>query len=240
MAYIKKKELDQLVGNNLNALFEEKGFKWKRSENKFTKYVEGGASIITYRILDSYDFTKDEVSWKIEFYFFIRFNIVHEWFETFEHRKKKDYKDSWTMGRNMEEINGVEFEIAVDESAISNRLSEINRKVFLDYNIFFKKYRTLSDVNNYLMPTPINSIEDVEKIHAFNMRTAMEYLTIAWILQRSDFELMLIAFKSKINDLAKVGDPMVNIYFPKFDEIIKTLKGTDFTNGIMKLDIIDD
>ena len=235
MNYIKKKDIKDLLSNKLCSFFEKKGFKLIRSDNRLVKEVIGGAFYIDYNVLDSYNTEKDEVAWRIEVVYFVRFNAVHNWVEPFEHRKKKDYKYSWTVGKNLNEINNTIFEIDVDEYNIENKLENILQNVISAFIIFFNENKSLTDIAKSLMPNEINSIEDIKKIKNFNVNTAIKYIAIAWILKRSDFDSIVSVSKIKLKQLFEVGDPMAIFYMPKLDEMISTLKRTDFSNAPLTL-----
>ncbi|MEE9363952.1 MAG: hypothetical protein V3U92_15230 [Cellulophaga sp.] len=234
--YIKKSELKDLLSQKIRDQFVNLGFSHNKSKGKLIKFLKGGLVMIEYRILNSFNFKKDEISWKVEVVFFIGFEVVHKWFEVFEHRNKSDYKYYWTHGDNLDDITGNKFQIDVDEVNVKGFLIDFIKIVDDNFYKFYKANKDLDDLNKNIIPSSIKTIEDVRSIKSFNIRTAIEFLTIAWILKREDFSVMLKLFKQRIEELVAVGDPMAKRYYPKFDEIIVVLKSLDFSDAILCLE----
>jgi len=235
--YIKKSELKKILTERLIGLFDERQFKLLRSKSRFLKYVDGGLIMIDYRVVDAYNFDRNEVAWKIELTYFIGFESVHKWFEIYEDRDKKDYKYYWTYGRSLDTLSNGVFQVDVDDSNINEFLNDFIEKVNNGFSLFYSRYNHLDELNKAIIPYPIKSIDDIKKFNAFNARVAIESLAIAWILQRDDFDTMLDVFSLKLKDFAKIGDPTSELLYPKLDNIIKDLKQTDFSKYPNHLEI---
>jgi len=233
MNYIKKSELKNLLKSELESEFKD--FKLISSKNKLYQEINGGLLMIDYNVNDAYNFEKDEIAWRIEVSFFIGFEVVHKWFEPFEHRSKKDYKYYWTYGLNLDNILGHKIQMDVDEPSVSSFLKNVIEKIDSGLNSFYLQNRELQNLYKNKVPFDLNSIDDVKNMKAFNVRTAIEILTIAWILKDTNFNEMLHLFKLRIEELVSVGDPMAKHYYPKFDEIIEVLKRTNFSDSILSL-----
>ncbi|WP_179008683.1 hypothetical protein [Winogradskyella forsetii] len=233
MNYIKKSELKNLLKDKLEYKYSD--FNLISSKNRLYKEIKGGLLMIDYRINDAYNFEKDEIAWRIEVSFFIGFEAVHKWFEPFEHRSKKDYKYYWTYGSNLDNILGHKTQMDVDEPNVNDFLRDVIEKVDDSFNGFYAENKDLNNLYKNKVPFTLNSIDDVKSMKTFNVRTAIEILTIAWLLRDTNFNKILHLFKYRIEELINVGDPMSKHYYPKFNEIIEALKKTNFSDSILSL-----
>ncbi|GEM_PF-6751377 len=235
MSYIKKSELKGMLKNKLEAKYCNIGFKLISNKNRLYKNLNGGLLMLDYKIDDAYNFEKNEIAWGVEVYFFIGFEVVHKWFEPFENRNRNDYKYYWTYGNSLDNITGNKFQVDVDEPNIERFLENLIDKVDVSFKRFFEANKDLSNLYHNKVPVSIKNIDDVKNMRSFNMRTAIEILTIARILNEKNFEELIELFKYRIKELVEVGDPMAKHLYPKFNEIIETLKIKDFSNSILSL-----
>lgn len=232
MNYIKKSELKGLVSENLEKNFGELGFKLKKSKNLLIKILNGGQIIIDYRVLDAYNFKRNEVAWKVEIFFFIRYNIVHEWFENIEDKKKNEFNQNWTFGTCLNETldNDLIIDVDVDENDIVSFLNLIIYKTKVGLNKFYNSNKTLTQLYMNKIPPELNTVNDLTKFDSFNFRTAIECLTMNRILNLSNFYILVSIFKKKLEYFFNNGDPITVIYFHRIDEIIEKLEKIDFSN----------
>lgn len=228
--YIKKTELNNLLYDELKTEFERIGFKAIKSKGLLYKKIAGGLLLISYRVVDGYNFKRDQVAWKIELTVSIGFDVVHKWFEKFEHRSKSDYKYYSTYSTSIDKIFEKKVEIDVDTPRIDSVVSNIVSKIKIGTEIFFKNHCCLEYVYK---SKNIDALDDLKNL---NVRMALENLSIIWILKKDIFEKALSAYKDKLEQLYEVGDPMAKIYLPKLDEIISYLKSIDFNDTILCLD----
>lgn len=227
--YIKKSELKKATLECFDDDFTKQGFKLIKSKGRFIKQLEGVNVMIDCRILDSYNFKKDNVAWEIEIVFFLGYEVVHNWFEQFEHRQKKDYKFYWTVGSTLSDRLNKKFDIDVDENNLDYKLFELKSVVLRELNHFLSDNSSLKKIADNRIPYPLDSLDKIDNLKNFNVRTAIEFLSIAWILKRDDFNHILEVSIKKIQQLYDIGDPMAKIYFPIFDKIVESLKSSDFS-----------
>jgi hypothetical protein len=236
MSFIKKTELKNLIIESLKQRYENIDFKWIKSESRFVKQTNGGLLMFECKVIDAYNFEKDEVAWKVEVNFYIGFEAVHKWFEAFEHRKKDDYKYFWTYADNLENTSGCKFQIDVDSLNVNNFIIDLIEKLDVGLKKFYNSNRYLSQLKIAKELLLFKKIEDVRAVKFFNSRSAFELLSISWVLRQNNFDKVLDLFKLRILELVNVGDPMAKFYYPQFEEIIKALKNNDFSNSILELD----
>lgn len=232
MSYIKKNDLKDIVGVKLEGLLAPKGFSLIKNKSKLYKELKGGALILDYRILDSYDTNINEVEWKIELCFFIRLDVIHDWFKPFEIRKKSDLKYNWTFGKCMDKFSNLVTSIPVNPSNLDGQLSTLLHEVEKKIEWFWENYNSVDKLFKALLP---DSILDQYNERAFNFRTAIENLTIVWLTNIEEFDFYKNVYYEKLKSLMEVGDPLTLEYLPKFNQIINSLKGYDFSGANLEL-----
>lgn len=227
MSFIKKNELKNLIFAGLKS---ELGFNALKSRYFLYKNIEDGLLMVKIRVLDGYNFEADQVAWKVEISFSIGFRAVHEWFEKFEHRNKSDFKYYSTYSMDLSEVIGGEILIDVDDNYIDKKIDAIVEKTKVEFINFLKS-------NNCLEHVYMNKKLSEIRIDKYcNVRSIIENLSIIHILKEGNFENALNLYIEKLKSLNEIGDPMAKMYFSKFDEIIRCLKATDFSEYRLCLD----
>jgi len=219
----KKADVKRVIGDELGKILEPADFKHFKGKSKFLRVVEGGCHIIEYRILQGYNSDSNEVVWEVEMLGFIRFDVVHDWFLPFEKRQKSDLKFNWTWGEYSKNLGCSNIEITPLAESITHAAAKHAQACVNAFISFFEKYQTIEVLGNKLL-----SLNDQER--AFNFRTAVENLTIIWLLKPDFFEDKKREYKQRLTKLFEVGDPMTEDLFPKFDELIGALIEFNYEN----------
>lgn len=205
-------------------------FKIVKRLNKFIELTLGGARIIEYRLYDDYNSERDGISIRLEIILYVRFDVIHDWFCKYEHRTKSDLKYNWTYGETLKK----KFTIDIDkDNQVNDFVNQATEYLITESHAFFSNLKTLEQLRVKLIPV---HIKEAVNLPSFNIRTAFEILTLLAIRKDDSFTEAVDIIKEKLIKLDSVGDPMVKLYLPKFDEIVETLRVTDFSESNISLE----
>jgi len=230
MGYITKKEVKNNLEIELNNLLSFIGYKFKKGKNTFIKYTNNGFGMLVFAVTDDFNLSKNEVCWKIDANFFVRFDIIHQWFEPFDIRDKKDLKNVWSKGESINTNFKSNLSIDVDDVDAKNKIKKIALIIVKEFTNFINENNTLEKLEKAILPKQISELEDISDYKYFNVNYAIVILSLAKILKRSDFENIINISRDKINQLVKVGDPMAKVYINKFEDIIYKLQSNEFND----------
>lgn len=220
MSYLKKTDVNNYFGDRLNSILVHKGYKFTKGKKLFHKDLSNGAVFLYYKILDSYNFEKDEVCWEIETQIYVRFDNLNKWFHKFEHRTKGDLKYDWTFGEELSE----KLILDVDEIDYERLISSYCDTIVLKINEFLNKYKNLKVVEEDLVSS---NIEKLIRGESLEFRVLIRDLSLLWVVDKNKFEQHYPNYYERIKLMNDNKEPMVSLYFPKWEEIITELKNID-------------
>lgn len=150
-----------------------------------------------------------------------RFNILHKWFEKYSVKSISDQRDSYSVGFNGNMLNTKnEFLFNVDE--VNNPLFDIFRDEVIKISAdVFSKFSSIECLyNEIVQPCMLgeHSFPDVGAEWAF------EYLLITKIVDNENYERNKGKILSRIEELNSRGEPNIQIYYDKVDEIVAYLE----------------
>ena len=226
---IKYSEAYNFIISWLTRQSEFSGFRWDKKEKTFIKKTDFGLNIVDLYGTESFDLENDVLAFSIEPYYNVRFNIVHDWFIDYSHKRKSDLKYSYTVALPHMHWNTFKSPILFRlekrddfDFDIRNKLPQVPEmcdKIFSHYN----KLESLTS----LLIDPIEQ-EGVNALPHVGIDWVFERLALILITRPAQFDDLEKIVYSRLEEMYNDGEPNALLYFHKYPEILNALKSIQF------------
>lgn len=224
-----KTQLKKLIGERIVKEEAFIGFNWINSESSIIRKTNYGFDKIEFQISQGYDLDNDLSCLEVLVYYSKRFDILHDWFDKFNFKSKNDIKYSTSILDEGEDM-GLEsvYYFADDGSTVEKDYKNMLNSVHRGSDIFFNKFKDLKDVYNQL------ALPMLEDNYVFNLVGAdwfFRALMLVHLCNPSASPEFKIKMKAHAKFVFDRGEPNMERYYPRIDEIIEEIEKTKIENS---------
>ena len=203
-----------------------KDFKIKKSNNSILCNTDYGYKRVYFLYNNSYDLKRGALALEIRPHYFIRFNVLHKWFEKYSKRTLKDQRDDYSIGFNGGMIGETdEFFFLENRKCYESDLQKLRMEIVKNANRVFSKFATLNDYYDYC-------IEDVlmgkHSLPDMGFEWVVEYLIATKIVHPSKYHLVKELVLQRVDYMLSRNEPNIKMYYKDLPNILVDLEQTTY------------
>lgn len=220
----KQKVIDALL---TQPIFE--GFKYIKADEAIVKKTKFGyQKVPMYFHWESYSKEKQALAFTImHIGYYIRFDVLHKWFEKYSFKTLKDQRGSYSIGVAAFMLGFKEpsfpdsYDFVYSGEDFEENLAKMVKDIVEIATYFFNKYKSLEDLYEALI-VPV--LEGKKELPNGGADWIFEYLTLTKMIDNKNYNILKnMIYKERINP----HEPNIARYYDKLDEIFEYLEALE-------------
>lgn len=195
-------------------------YKFRKSDACLINKNKSGHKMIEFQFWDGFDLSRNEKSFVVKPIYLKRFNLLHKWFEKFSVKSTADQRCNFSIGFQGDQIGKInEFHFLNSNKGYEDDIRFLKEQLLQSAQFVFTKFSDLSQVYDYYY-----SLYEVDnKLPNTGADWVFEYLTLTKLVRNDRFEEVRSLLSSHVKFMNDNGEPNIQDYYPRFDEIISYL-----------------
>jgi len=199
-------------------------FKYKKKDKNFVQKTDAGFNAIEFQVHDGYDLKRDFRAMQVKPLYFMRFDVLHKWFEKYSFKTLSDQRNNYVLIFSGSEYQKKkEYHFLLDERNYANDVQEFVADVVSNAQACFGRFQTLQAVYDYIIPPVLSGEKALPNGQA---DWIFEYLTLCRIVAPENYEVFKKMVLERIEFILSGDYKDINImqYYPNLDAILKDME----------------
>lgn len=218
------KELYKVVEKEILVNYFFINYKYRKKDRNFIKKRKDGFCAVELQVQDYYDLIRDGRAMQICPIYFVRFDVLHKWFEKYSFKTIADQRNnSIIMFSGENYYKKREHYFMLNEIEFEEDLHRFIEEISLNAKQFEKQFDSLQSVYDYLIPPILKAEKELPDGQA---DWIFEYLTLCRIVAPQNYETLKKMIYNRIEFILsrKIKDINILYYYPNLDTILMDME----------------